>query len=127
MIANRDFPFGEIQARADMLTPTRIVRAERKRGLQSGLERDLMRAIDNTLENSFPASDPPSWTASVARPAPARNVVVARARNLGWGSVCRDGSRGDARLSIGCKASRDAACMIGVGRVAAASGLRGWV
>ena len=32
--------------------------------------------VDDTLDASFPASDPPSWTASVARPAPA---VVTRA------------------------------------------------
>lgn len=80
MIANGDFQFGEIQARAGMLTPTRIVCTERKRVLQPDLEKDLARSIDNTLEDSFPASDPPSWTASVARPAPVRNVVVVRAR-----------------------------------------------
>ena len=76
MIANGDFQVGEIQGRAGRLTPTRIVRAERKRLLQPDLEEDLAQSIDNTLEDSFPASDPPSWTASVARPAPARNVVV---------------------------------------------------
>jgi hypothetical protein len=43
--------------------------------LQRVGERD-MSWIDNTLEDSFPASDPPSWTAGVARPAPAPNVVV---------------------------------------------------
>jgi hypothetical protein len=28
------------------------------------------RAIDNVLEDSFPASDPPSWNPGVARPEP---------------------------------------------------------
>jgi hypothetical protein len=27
--------------------------------------------VDHTLEDSFPASDPPSWTTTVARLAPA--------------------------------------------------------
>jgi hypothetical protein len=39
-------------------------------------ERDMTRLVDETLEDSFPASDPPSWTAGVARPAPARQVLV---------------------------------------------------
>jgi hypothetical protein len=39
-------------------------------------ERDMTRLVDETLEDSFPASDPPSWTAAVARPAPARKVLV---------------------------------------------------
>lgn len=32
--------------------------------------------VDRTLEDSFPASDPPSWTASVVRPAPAREALA---------------------------------------------------
>jgi hypothetical protein len=28
--------------------------------------------MDATLEDSFPASDPPSWTAAIARPVPRR-------------------------------------------------------
>jgi hypothetical protein len=28
--------------------------------------------LDATLEGSFPASDPPSWTAAIVRPAPER-------------------------------------------------------
>ena len=81
-MATTDFQFGEVQARAGMLTPTRIVPAEKKRARQPNRERDMTWFVDNTLEDSFPASDPPSWTASVARPAPARNVVV-RARDAG--------------------------------------------
>ena len=34
--------------------------------------------VDDTLDDSFPASDPPSWTASVARPAPVPVVTAAR-------------------------------------------------
>ena len=70
-----DVQFGEVQARAGMLTPARIP-AENKRAAQRRRERDMTQLVDNTLEDSFPASDPPSWTASIARPAPARDVLV---------------------------------------------------
>jgi hypothetical protein len=75
-MATTDFQFGEIQARADMLMPMPIVRAESKRAAQPRLVTDLARVVDSTLEDSFPASDPPSWTASVARPAPAPEALV---------------------------------------------------
>jgi hypothetical protein len=64
-----------------MLTPTRMS-AEKKRPGEPRREPDLTQLIDSTLEDSFPASDPPSWTASVARLAPARTVLV-RAHNAG--------------------------------------------
>lgn len=70
MSARADFPFGEIQARAVSLTPTPMVHAARKRARKQHRDEDLSRLVDSTLEDSFPASDPPSWTASVARPAP---------------------------------------------------------
>jgi len=66
--------FGEIQTPDRMLTPTRIVRVEETRVGQQNRERDMTRSVDDTLEDSFPASDPPSWTGSVARPA--YNVAV---------------------------------------------------
>ena len=59
MIAKVEFPFGEVQARNEAMSSL----------------------VDDTLEDSFPASDPPSWTASVARLAPGRNVL-ARARAI---------------------------------------------
>lgn len=73
-----DVQFGEIQA--GMLTPTRMFE-EKKRSRQPR-EPDMTQLIDSTLEDSFPASDPPSWTASVAQLAPARTVLV-RGRNAG--------------------------------------------
>jgi hypothetical protein len=75
VMATTDLQFGEIQARADMLTPTPIVRPETTRAAQSRREGDLAQVVDNTLEDSFPASDPPSWTTSVARPGPAPAVL----------------------------------------------------
>lgn len=76
-----DVRFGEIQARAGMLTPTRMSE-EKKRSGHPHREPDMTRLIDSTLEDSFPASDPPSWTASVAQLAPAR-TVLSRGRNTG--------------------------------------------
>jgi hypothetical protein len=40
------------------------------------------RLVDATLEDSFPASDPPSWTASVAMPA-APDTMEGRASGSG--------------------------------------------
>jgi len=70
VIAKTDFSFGQVQA--PVAKPHR--------------DADVTRLVDSTLEDSFPASDPPSWTASVARPAPARQTL-ARARDIG--PVCR--------------------------------------
>jgi hypothetical protein len=63
-----------------MLTATSMVHAERKRPRK--LHRDEELTVDSTLEDSFPASDPPSWTASIARPAPA-GEILARSRDIG--------------------------------------------
>ena len=76
MIAKADFSFGELQARAAMLTPTPMVRTEKERLRKSHRDEEVTRLVDGTLEDSFPASDPPSWTASVVRPAPSRKVLV---------------------------------------------------
>jgi hypothetical protein len=71
VMAITDFQVRGIQARAGTLTPTRYVQAEKRQGHRNH-EPGMTRRIDNTLEDSFPASDPPSWTPGVARPAPVR-------------------------------------------------------
>ena len=76
MIANTDFPFGKVQARAAVLTPTPMVRAAKERPPRQHRDEDVTRLVDGTLEDSFPASDPPSWTASIVRPAPAAEISV---------------------------------------------------
>ena len=76
MIAKADFPFGKVQARAAMLTPTPVVRAAKERPRGQHRDEDVTRLVDVTLEDSFPASDPPSWTASIVRLAPAAEVSV---------------------------------------------------
>ena len=69
---------GELQGRARMLQPVPI------RQVDGALhQRTMTRMIDDTIEASFPASDPPSWTFSVARPASADvNDVTAVQRLL---------------------------------------------
>ena len=74
MIAKSDVEFSALQARAAMLTPMAIVRSGNEQAFSQGISA----LVDETLEDSFPASDPPSWTASVARPAPARDVSPIR-------------------------------------------------
>lgn len=34
--------------------------------------REKQPMVDETIDDSFPASDPPSWTPGIARPAPAK-------------------------------------------------------
>jgi hypothetical protein len=51
-----------------------MARARKSRPLRNG---DLTLLVDSTLEDSFPASDPPSWTAGIVRPAPAGNALGA--------------------------------------------------
>jgi hypothetical protein len=76
MVVTTDVRLLEIEARVEILTPMQIVQADRARAGQLHHEREMTPDIDNTLEDSFPASDPPSWTAGVARPSPVRDVVV---------------------------------------------------
>ena len=38
------------------------------------------RALDEVLADSFPASDPPSWTPGVTRPAPSGHFTVERSQ-----------------------------------------------
>lgn len=72
-------PPGDARARAAMLTPMPIAQLREPR--QSVPQRQRMtRRIDETLDESFPASDPPSWTASVATLAPANRRESVRVR-----------------------------------------------
>ena len=41
------------------------------------------RAIDDVIADSFPASDPPSWTPAIARPAPLRRELAGPAATAG--------------------------------------------
>jgi hypothetical protein len=78
-MATTDFLCSELRERAGMPMSART-HAAKTRTEHARRDRDMTRRIDATLEDSFPASDPPSWTASVARLAPAGDVTV-RARN----------------------------------------------
>ena len=76
MGANADRSFGERQARAAMLTPGPMAGDEQGRVLTPSRDSALSELVDETLEDSFPASDPPSWTTSVVRLAFAAATVA---------------------------------------------------
>jgi hypothetical protein len=59
----------ELQTRAAMLQPTAVTPRQPPARTVS---RITQAELDATIEGSFPASDPPSWTAAIARPAPER-------------------------------------------------------
>jgi hypothetical protein len=67
---NVDARFGEIQRRAVMLEPMALRHVVREVRRRDDAVQSTTRLVDKTLEDSFPASDPPSWTSGVARPAP---------------------------------------------------------
>ena len=65
--------FSELQTRASMLIPMAMTtRRTAARAAREVTEAEL----DAVLEASFPASDPPSWTAAVFRPAPEREPLT---------------------------------------------------
>ena len=77
MIAKVGFLFGKLQARAAMLRATPLVRGTKgPPRRQHPHDEDMARLVDSTLEDSVPASDPPSWTASIVRLAPVAQVSV---------------------------------------------------
>jgi hypothetical protein len=80
--ANADLSFGELQARAAVLTPDPMAGGEQARALTPSRDSALSELVDETLEDSFPASDPPSWTTSVVRLASAE-ATGAGARDRG--------------------------------------------
>ncbi len=69
MIAQTDVSFGEVRVAVPVATSTPMNHAKTERSRNQHRDEELGRLVDRTLEDSFPASDPPSWTASVARPA----------------------------------------------------------
>lgn len=54
-------------------------------------------ALDQILADSFPASDPPSWTLGVARPEPVRRASSVEARD---GDAARGDHREPGRIAI---------------------------
>jgi hypothetical protein len=78
--------FGEIQGRGAMLEPRPATSAESERHRARDLDRRLTaHLVDDTLEGSFPASDPPSWTSSIATlaPAPAGTALAPSSTSCG--------------------------------------------
>ncbi len=65
--------------KTDFSVATDRVRAAMRQREERHRDQELTRSIDSTLEDSFPASDPPSWTASVATPGAARSKTRWRA------------------------------------------------
>jgi hypothetical protein len=81
--ANADLSFGELQARAAMVTPGPMAGGEQARVSTPSRDLALSELVDETLEDSFPASDPPPWTTSVVRLASAEATgAVARDRGI---------------------------------------------
>ena len=68
MSANADLSFGELHTRAAVLTPRPMAGGQKQPAGKAPRDPALSERVDETLEDSFPASDPPSWTTSVVRP-----------------------------------------------------------
>jgi hypothetical protein len=63
----------EYQARASMIHPLSIDLLQPTSPERHQVAGDASRVcrVDDTLEDSFPASDPPQWSSGIARPRPA--------------------------------------------------------
>jgi hypothetical protein len=67
------------EARAAMIQPVPLSVLERRpRPATDRADAPSACAVDEAVEGSFPASDPPPWTSSIVRPAPANQRAPRR-------------------------------------------------
>lgn len=75
----------ELQERAETLRPVAL---KDRQPFARPASEVSSEEVDAVLDGSFPASDPPSWTSGIARPAPERAVTAEGADMLRRAAAC---------------------------------------